>query len=135
MKTDIEIEDDVYVYVSTSPLAGAIGGKVYKGERLLGSLTEDMTINVLANNVTELQAAFVNVNIYVKDLNLKGQYVKDSARLRTLCRECWEAFKTVVGEDYRVTMDSQRVISDSGSENYHEHIINNKLRYQHYNYN
>ncbi len=137
MKTDIDIKDDVYMLVSKSALAGKITGVVSKTLRPANSRKEDVVISILANNNGRPQSAFVNVNVYVPDSAVKydvdnqtvTQYEEDSARLREICNLCKELFETYVGDTYRITLDSQRVLSSSDDG---AHIVNNKLLYQNY---
>lgn len=137
MKTDIDIKDDVYMLVSKSALAGKITGVVSKTLRPANSRKEDVVISILANNNERPQSAFVNVNVYVPDSAVKydvdnqtvTQYEEDSARLREICNLCKELFETYVGDTYRITLDSQRVLSSSDDG---AHIVNNKLLYQNY---
>lgn len=137
MKTDIDIKDDVYMLVSNSALAGKVTGEVSKTLRPANSRKEDVVISILANNNGRRQSAFVNVNVYVPDTAVKydvdnqtvTQYEEDSARLREICNLCNELFETYVGDTYRITLDSQRVLSSSDDG---AHIVNNKLLYQNY---
>lgn len=137
MKTDIDIKDDVYMLVSKSALAGKVTGEVSKTLRPANSRKEDVVISILANNNGRRQSAFVNVNVYVPDTAVKydvdnqtvTQYEEDSARLREICNLCKELFETFVGDTYRITLDSQRVLSSSDDG---AHIVNNKLLYQNY---
>ena len=137
MKTDIDIKDDVYMLVSKSALAGKVTGEVSKTLRPANSRKEDIVISILANNNGRRQSAFVNVNVYVPDTAVKydvdnqtvTQYEEDSARLREICNLCNELFETYVGDTYRITLDSQRVLSSSDDG---AHIVNNKLLYQNY---
>lgn len=137
MKTDIDIKDDVYMLVSKSALAGKVTGEVSKTLRPANSRKEDVVISILANNNGRPQSAFVNVNVYVPDTAVKydvdnqtvTQYEEDSARLREICNLCKELFETYVGDTYRITLDSQRVLSSSDDG---AHIVNNKLLYQNY---
>lgn len=137
MKTDIDIKDDVYELVSKSALAGKVTGAVSKTLRPANSRKEDVVISILANTNERPQFAYVNVNVYVPDSAVKydvddqtiTQYEEDSARLREICNLCKELFETYVGDTYRITLDSQRVLSSSDDG---AHIVNNKLLYQNY---
>lgn len=137
MKTDIDIKDDVYMLVSESALAGKITGAISKTLRPANSRKEDVVISILANTNERPQYAYVNVNVYVPDSAVKydvddqtiTQYEEDSARLREICNLCKELFETYVGDTYRITLDSQRVLSSSDDG---AHIVNNKLLYQNY---
>lgn len=137
MKTDIDIKDDVYRAVADSILATAINGVVSKTLRPANSTSEDIVISVLASQNTEIQQAYVNVNVYVPDLDIpysvNGETVvqkeENTKRLRTLCNISKELFAIIIGDTYRITLDSQSVLASNTGE---EHIINNKLLYQNY---
>ena len=73
MKTDIDIKDDMYGIIKGSALSKAVTGKLSKTLRPAGSYKEDIVISILANNNAQLQEAYVNVNIYVKDNARDGQ--------------------------------------------------------------
>lgn len=131
MKSDIDIKDDVYKVISTSTLEKAVTGSICKRGRPFygtGSPTkEDICIAILANQTSQTQEAFVNVNIYVQDEDVKGQKEENTTRLRELCQLSFKTFEAVHGSDFRLSMSEQRVIACEGTS---EHIINNKLLYQ-----
>ena len=132
MKSDIEIEDELYRIVKQSQLSTEIDGDIYKGpyERPDGSDSEDIEIIVIANQNAEIQLCTVNVNIYVKDILIDGQYRKNNQRLRELSSMSKEILETINQDGYRINLDSQRVLKE-GQVN--QHMICNKLNYKFYN--
>lgn len=130
IKTDIEIKDDVYDYISRSKLKQIVSGKLSKTKRPANSNKEDIVISILDNGSGQYQEAFVNVNIYVKDLSRDNQPEEYSKRLRELCRVADEVLSVFHGETFRCTLDKQRVLPVNGKD---EHVINNKLFYQQIN--
>lgn len=130
MKSDIEIKDDVYMHIKGSALEYAVTGVLRKTKRPAGSIDEDIVISVLANGYAQLQEAFVNVNIYVRDNERDGQKEEDSVRLRELCKISEEVLERFFSEDYRCVLESQRVFEVEGRG---EHMINNKLLYKQVN--
>lgn len=134
MRSDIDIKDDIWKVINGSLLAKEVSGKIRKTSvRPNNSTSEDIIISVLANNTKQKQVAYVNVNIYVKDNNCKGQFEERTDRLRKLCQMCFDLFDNVRGKDFRISLTDghyecgQRVIS---SEATNEHVINNKILYQ-----
>lgn len=131
MKSDIDIKDDVYKVVAASGIKSAVTGGIYKRLRPLyktgENLKEDVCISILANQTAQIQEAFVNVNIYVQDKDVKGQKEESTVRLRELCQLSFQTFEVVHGSDFRLSISEQRIIACEGSS---EHIINNKLLYQ-----
>ena len=132
MKSDILIKDDVYAIIKQSPIAAAVTGKVCKqGVRPKGSDKEDVVIAVVTNMNGQIQEAVVNVNIYVKDdIKSDGQNQEATIRLRELCRIASETLEVGSGEDFRFTLESQRVIEVQETQ---EHVINNRLIYKQVN--
>lgn len=127
MKTDIDIKDDIYSIIKGSALAKVISGKLSKTKRPVNSYREDIIISVLANNNAQLQEAFVNVNIYVRDNDRDGQSEENTIRLRELCSLSRELLERGYKDDFRYELSSQRVLAVEGKG---EHIINNKVLYQ-----
>lgn len=127
MKSDIDIKDDIYEFIKGSTLEYNVSGKLSKTKRPHGSNNEDIVISVLANQNGDIQEAFVNVNIYVKDLNRNNQSEENTPRLRVLCNLAKELLDVGRGNDYRFTLDSQRVFEVEGKK---EHFINNRLLYR-----
>ena len=130
MKSDIEIKDDIYHIIKGSTLEKAVTGKLKKTRRPANSNKEDIVISILENGSGQVQEAFVNVNIYVSDDVRDGQAEENSSRLRQLCKLATELLEVQRGEDYRFTLDKQRVMEVNGKN---EHFINNKLLYKQVN--
>lgn len=131
MKNDIEIEDDIFKHIKGSPLMEAVNGVLRKNnKRPLNSTKEDVIISILANENGQTQEALVNVNVYVRDIYIDGQYEADSRRCRELGNICENLFTLLRGDDYRVTLKSQRVLEVVGAN---EHFINNRLLYRNNN--
>lgn len=131
MKSDIDIKDDVYKVITASKLKSVITGSICKRQRTFyttgAPFKEDICIAVLANQTSQLQEAFVNINIYIQDEDVKGQKEENTKRLRELCQLSFETFDSVHGSDFRLSMSEQRIVD---SEETNEHIINNKVLYQ-----
>lgn len=131
MKSDIEVKDDVFLALQSSPIMGEANGELCKqGVRLKDSDKEDVVISVVANVNEDIQEVVVNINVYVKDLFVNGQYEENTPRLRTLCSVCKKTLKVVNGEDYRMTLISQRVKSVKDAP---VHVINNSMSYKYLN--
>lgn len=127
MKSDIDIKDDIYMFIKGSSLEKAVNGKLSKTLRPAGSSNEDIVISMLSNQNAQIQEAFVNVNIYVRDLVRDNQTEEDTIRLRELCNLAKSLLEVGRGNDFRFILDSQRVLEVEGKS---EHFINNKLLYR-----
>ena len=127
MKTDIDIKDDLYLYIKGSSLAKAVNGKLDKTERPLGSTAEDIIISVDENVNGGIQSALATVNIYVQDVLRDNQYIENSIRLRELCAEAKALFEVAHFNGARFTLSAQRVKKVDGVN---EHRIENKILYK-----
>lgn len=127
MKSDIDIKDDIYHHIKGSDLERIVTGSLSKTLRPDKSTAEDIVISMLANVNSQIQEAFVNINIYVADLQKGTQYVENSIRLRELCTVSSELLEVGRGEGYRFTLAEQRVLEVTGTN---EHVINNKILYK-----
>ena len=130
MKSDIEIKGDIFNHIKGSALEQAVNGVLRKTARPAGSDAEDIIISILDNGSGDIQEAFVNVNIYVKDNIRDGQNEINDSRCRELCRISIEVLETGFGEGFRFVLDKQRVMPVNGKS---EHFINNKLLYKQLN--
>ena len=127
MKSDIDIKDDIYMFIKGSKLHKAVNGKLSKTMRPNNSSNEDIVISVLSNHNAQIQEAFVNVNIYVADIMRDNQFEEDTIKLRKLCDLAKTLLEVGRGSDFRFVLDSQRVMKVNGCD---EHFINNKLLYR-----
>lgn len=133
MQTDIDIRETVYALLVGSQLKAEVTGQISHVSRNPSSRLEDVVISVLANdNPRQIQEAYVNVNIYVKDVDFTANEttykVENVDRIATLSSLFASIFdKAIIGESYRITLDRQRIIAVDET---HEHCINNRLLYQ-----
>lgn len=133
MHTDNDIKDNVFHFLVNSELKTAVSGEIRKISRSPHSADEDVIISVLANDSPkQIQQAFVNVNVYVKDVEMKAgneiYLVEDTNRTKELSKVMADLFKSSVnGDGYRLSLENQRVLK---GENTHEHVISTRLLYQ-----
>lgn len=128
MKSDYDIKTDVYKILLHSKLKEEATGVLTKTKRPLNSDKEDIVISVLANRTAQQQEAYVNVNIYVKDKDVKGQFEEDGTRIGKLCQLAFSAL-SVRDHDFRMSIaedNGQQVMEAEGGW----HIINTKVLYQ-----
>ncbi len=127
MKTDVEIRQDFFAIVSASEIKTAISGAVQIIPRRIGSKVEDCIISVLASKNAQIQECFVNVNVYVPNINNGGESVENVSRTSLLSKICENALKSGFGDGFMYKLDSQRILPVNGKD---EHVINNKLLYK-----
>lgn len=130
MKSDIEIKDDIYLFMKDSALVKEVSGTLSKRKRPKDSKKEDIIISILDNQNRQKQEAFVNVNIYVQDQDEEGQMQEDSPRLRKLCKMAEELLDVGRKGSFRFNLDKQRVFEVPDTN---EHVINNRLLYKQIN--
>lgn len=125
IRTDIDIKDALWSWISGSSLAGEVSGGVYKDKRPLNSSKEDIVIAVIARDAgAQVQRATANVNIYVADIRRGQEAIEDTARLRVLCGEAADLFGYRHEGDAIYELDSQEVMEVAGAD---WHVINNRL--------
>ncbi len=138
MKSDIDIKQDMYLYLMASDIKDAIGGEISYTGRDGKAATEDCIISVLDNEYGQIQDAYVNVNIYVQNINSDGRSVENVPRLKELCSLCERVLGTPMSSRFvgslRFYIEKQLILPVNGKN---EHVINNKVRYKQsndYNY-
>ena len=131
IRTDIDIKDDIYGWLTGSTLAGMLSGSVYKDQRPLNSDKEDIVISVLARDAgSQVQYATVNVNIYVPDVRRGQEAVENQTRLRTLSTEAASLFEYKNDKGAVYELDSQEILAVNGTD---WHVINNQLKIRYNN--
>lgn len=126
MKSDGAIKTDVYRYINESGFMNNVNGKLSKTKRPYNSRKEDVVISILANEGTQLQTAIINVNIYIQDQDVDGQFEEDTIRLEEICKMAWNLLKTFRTSEYAAHAIKQRVYATSTGE----HVINNQVEYK-----
>lgn len=126
MKSDGAIKTDVYRYIKQSEFMKLVNGQLSKTKRPHNSHTEDVVISILANEGTQQQKAVVNVNIYIQDIDVGGQFEEKTMRVDEICEKAWNLLKKFSTDEYNAHATEQRVYAtDSG-----EHVINNQVEYK-----
>lgn len=147
MKSDIDIKDDIFQYlkgnVSFWNEMRQYGFNDHSCISLLGrtkSQPSEIVVSILANGgATELQEAYVNVNVYVRDMKMEQatptagtveNRVQDLSTLKEICQICSRHLSDVLGDTFKFTISSQRVFQEEGTE---MSFVNNKLLYNQIN--
>lgn len=133
MKSDIDIQKWVYHKIKGTTLDKVASGILSDRGRPNGSALEDIVISTLANDgAGDIQTAYVNVNIYVKDLwnKERNAWELDTLRVGQLC-ELSKFLFNQFGDGFRVSdKDSSQTVIPAGvvfQDGHTEHMINNKL--------
>ena len=133
MKSDIEIKKFVRGKIKGSDLERAVTGKLSDKGRPNGSEKEDIVISVLSNEgAGQIQQAFVNVNIYVKDQwNAETKaWEEHTKRTGKLCELSKFLFSIRGGDYHTVPSECGQKVNPTNvafEDGHTEHFINNKL--------
>ena len=130
MKTEKQIEKDVFSVVRAA-VSDFISGKVYrKGMRPDDARGEDIVVSFLAGSHQQIQSGIVNVNAYVPDVTAKGysKKVQDIKRLDAIEHHIVAVFENIVNEEYDFAIDDTPV-TDS-VEGIEEHFINFRVKFR-----
>lgn len=129
MKTTFDFVDILYEFLKTSSLKDSITGKVYKYERPVDSVKEDIVINSLPVTTGQLQTAILNLNIFVPDIIVSVSGVQtgyaNNARMKVLTGIAFEELDEWT-EDYNFNVQQQTLIKDNESSS---HFINIRLEF------
>lgn len=129
MKTNGEIEDMIYDVIKGSPLEQAVvstGGVLCKSEdRPTNSAGEDIVISVLDGLNGQIQAAVVNVNIYVPMEKAHIGFRKNRVHIDNLSRLAIELLENYNGGECLFEIEKQQCLKVDGVN---EHCINNKIK-------
>ena len=133
MKSDVEIAKFVRSKILGSGLPEAVNGKLSDRGRPNGSDKEDIVIAVLSNEgAGQMQQAFVNVNIYVRDQwNVETKaWEQHTDRIGELCELSKFLFSIRGGDYHAVPQESLQKVFPLGTtfeDGHTEHFINNKI--------
>ena len=133
MKSDVEIAKFVYRRIKGSDLERNVTGKLSDRGRPNRSDKEDIVISVLANDgCGQIQRAFVNVNVYVRDQwNPETKaWEKDTVRVGELCEMCkflFYLYEDLIRTDPTKCRQKTEPTGVTFEDGHTEHFINNKL--------
>ena len=133
MKSDIEIAKFVRNKIAGSELEKAVTGILSDRGRPANSDKEDIVVAVLSNDgAGQMQKAFVNVNVYVKDqYNRRTKaWEQHTNRLSELCELSKFLFSIRGGDYHAVPKESSQKVMPLGvsfEDGHTEHFINNKI--------
>lgn len=126
MRSDGAIKTDIYRYINQSGFMDIVSGKLTKTKRPHNSRVEDVVISIFANEGTQQQTAVLNVNIYIQDFDIDGQFEENTSRVDEICEKAWKLLEKFHTDEYNAHAIEQRVYAtDSG-----EHVINNQVEYK-----
>lgn len=119
MKTTRTAIDEVIGVIYDSPLRLAITGVVAR-RRPINSDKEDIIVNALTMNFSQLQRGLINVNIHVPNRTVTANGVTDTeypdyVRLKTLTEMAIPVLKNHIGNGFYFQVQQEQVIEESKS--------------------
>ena len=134
MISQLEIIDNVYQVVAGTQLKEALTGLVYKVQRPDNSTKEDAVINALPVMDGTPDLCFVNLNIYVPDLQAtienKQQQVPDYERMQYLTDLAMNELKEYYGGTFSFYCYWNNIERE---EQIKYHFVNLRLEYRSFN--
>lgn len=127
MKTTMDIEDILWIFLNSSSLKSSVNGGVYKKKRPAGSISEDVVINCLPVNNLQLQSAVANVNIHVPNKvqnigDVQDDSQPDHARLKTLGNAAVGLLVDQWNSDYNFDVQQQNIFEDEDGKSHYVNI-------------
>lgn len=134
-KTGKQIQGDIYDFLRSSALAGAISGEVYRnGYRSRDSRKEDAIVTFTAGLPDQIQTGVVTVNIYVPDIDAygNGTWVEDGRRTEEMEKlaQAWADSLTAELSCYKFQLQ-QTIYTEEASE-INQHFVVVKLKYEYF---
>lgn len=134
-KTASQIQGDILALFRAGALSSMISGAVYRsGMRPRGSRLEDAIVIFTAGLPGQIQTGVVTINIYVPDIDARGDgvLVENSARtseIEVLAQQ-WVDTLTADKSDYLFSL--QRTISTDYESEIAQHFVVVKLEYKYF---
>lgn len=130
MKTEKQIEKDVYSLIKSS-VSGLISGNVYrKGMRPDDARGEDIVVSFLTGLNQQVQSGIVNVNAYVPNINAAGYSTKvqNIKRIDSIEELVCDAIENCADNEYVFSIEDTPV-ADS-VDGIDEHFVNFRVKYK-----
>jgi len=130
MTTTLAIIDTLFTKLDSSTLKTAITGSICKQKRDGNSKKEDVVINCLPVNNTQLQTAIANVNIYVPDLQVAVNGMQDLQPDITRLEELANMAVEILDDNWTASLNynvQQQVLFDDPDSK--SHYINIRIEF------
>lgn len=127
MKTTSEQTTLLWHIVKASALAGIITGGVYKMQRPVDSMFEDIVVNAINVDNELVQTGVGNINIHLPSLPNR---MPNTARIEELATIAETQIKEGFGSDYTFFVENQSVIYDPDAKGW---FINFRVRFKFHN--
>lgn len=131
IKSEKNVEKDLFRLIKTSTLASIISGGVYRnGMRPEASRNEDIIVKFLSGIDGQIQTGVIVLNIYVSDITQKGfsRKVEDTARVEVLENALIDFVTKCTDTEYLYEFDeSMTTLEVEGIE---QHAIYARIKFQ-----
>lgn len=129
--TSSKVLNIVYGILMASDLPNQLTGDIYIGSRPGDSELEDVVINGLPITMSVIQNQFVNVNLFVKDIERNTNHNSiDSKRIGELSQIILDSLIDVFGGYYSLTIVEND--DDNPLPEINQHYANFRLLFQNY---
>lgn len=130
MITAFDIIDIIYEGLQGGELASAINGGVYKHKRPVSSSLEDVVINCLPVNATQMQTAIANVNIHVPNISVTANGSTDNTvpnhpRMKLLAQKAMEDLESNWAPTYSYHVQQAGILQEDDFG----HFINIRIEF------
>lgn len=133
IKTETQIEKDIFRIVTASPINDMIGGKVYRrGMRPRDSKAEDCVVQFLSGTDGQFQSGVVNVNIYVPKIHngKSTNLVENLKRVEELEVQIVALFEDSVFEDPEYNLEIRSTPQAIEEDDVDETRVNTRIYYE-----
>lgn len=129
MKQTFDTDTILYQVLTSPTITGAISGKVYKRQRPLNSVKEDIVINTIdltQNYAPQIGASNVNIHVPDKTVSIEGvqQTVADEARMKAISALVLDLIRSTIIPGLTVTLEGQYTIQEAEIK---QHYVNLRI--------
>lgn len=119
MKTNVDAINKMVAYLFTSGVKNSITGAI-QARRPINSINEDIIVGSLPFTFEQLQQGYLNVNIYVPNLSVEANGVKDTEypnynRINAIAKMVIPLIDNYVGDGFYFTVDQFKIIEEKTS--------------------
>lgn len=132
-RTGEEVEDDIYELVQSSPLKSLIGGAIYKyGMRPRDSKLEDAIVKFITGLDGQIQTGTVVVNIYVPDVDARGDgvYVRNKPRCKAIAMKANEWVKSLTAGTTGYMFELAQTIYTEEESAIRQHFVSVRMKFK-----
>lgn len=130
MKSEKNIERDLFAFVKESELAAAVNGDVYRlGTRPDNSTKEDIVVKFISGTDGQIQRGIIVLDVYVPDIKItSGKLVENMQRIEVLENLIYSFLQDCNTTEYLYSLDATPKSLEA--EEIGQHFIYARIAYQ-----